>query len=267
MALRGLSVLSEEALRAQGLSERLRSLERENESLKKKSKEAAAEINELKRKNSELSSELVSNKAAHLDQIGVINSKVQQLGKEKDAVKRMLDQVADDLRREKDRNATTVSALKDEVAALKSGAVLTDESYSVACKKLFESPQWDEAQIEIMINVGRMMRSEVLEHHPGLDLGFLADRLDVPTPSEQRAQEQEVVTSPPPSEPIVEETGEEVAVDQGGGVIAEESQPPDVVPVTEEAAAVEVAKEPTSGPGRASSERAIFGDCGPIEKL
>ena len=64
-----------------------------------------------------------------------------------------------------------------------------------------------------MINVGRMMRSEILEHHPGLDLEFLADRLDVPTPSEQRAQEQEAVTSPLPLAPVVEETGQEVAED------------------------------------------------------
>ena len=199
MALHGLSILSKKALHLQGVSERLRSLERENEllkknntevaaensELKKKNKEVTAKNSELKKKNSKLSSELASIRAAHLDQIGVINSKVQQLGKEKDAVKRMLDQVADDLRREKDRSSTAVSAMKDEVAALKSGAVLTDESYSVACKKLFESPQWDEAQLEIIITVGREMRSEILEHHPGLDLGFLADRLDVPTPSEK----------------------------------------------------------------------------------
>ena len=70
---------------------------------------------------------------------------MQQLGKEKDEDKRMLDQVADDLRREKDRSFSTIYALKEEVAALKSDAVLTDESYAVACKKLFESPQWDEA--------------------------------------------------------------------------------------------------------------------------
>ena len=60
----------------------------------------------------------------------------------------------------------------------------------MACNKLFESPQWEEAQKEIMIIVGRELRSEVLEHHPGLDLGFLADRLDIPTPSEQRSQAQ-----------------------------------------------------------------------------
>ena len=203
LALYGLGILSEKALRAEELGERLRSLERENESLKKKNAEVASENNELKKKNkevaaekselqkknSEFSSELTSIRAAHLDQIGVIKSKVQQLGKEKDAVTRMLDQVADDLRREKDRSSTVISALKDEVAALKSGAVLTDEAYSVACKKLFESPQWDDAQLEIMITAGRLLRSEVLEHHLGLDLGFLADRLDVPTPSEQREQE------------------------------------------------------------------------------
>ena len=100
----------------------------------------------------------------------------------------MLDQVADDLRREKERSSTAISALKDEVVALKSGTVLTDESYAVACNKLFESPQWEEAQQETVIIVGRELRSEVLHHHPGLDLGFLVDRMDVLTPSEQRAQ-------------------------------------------------------------------------------
>ena len=127
------------------------------------------------------------------------------MGKEKDAVKCMLDQVVDDLRREKERSSSAISALKEEVAALKSGAVLTDESYAVAYKKLFESPQWDEAQLEIMITAGRLLRSEVLEHHPGLDLGFLADRLDVPTPSEQREQTEQVVASPPPLDPVIEE--------------------------------------------------------------
>ena len=62
------------------------------------------------------------------------------MGKEKDVVKRMLDNVADDLRHKKERSSTTISALKDEVAALKSGAVLTNESYAMACNRLFESP-------------------------------------------------------------------------------------------------------------------------------
>ena len=114
----------------------------------------------------------------------MINSKVQLLGKEKDAVKRMLDQVADDLRREKERSSSSISTLKEGVAALRSGAVLIDESYAVACKKLFESPQWEEAQQEIVIIMGRELCLEVLEHHPGLDLGFLANHVDVPTPSE-----------------------------------------------------------------------------------
>ena len=186
LALYGLGILSEKALRAEDLVERLRSLERENELLKKKHKEVAAENSELKKKNFDLSSELSNARAAHLDQVGVMNSKVQLLGKEKDAVKRMLDQVADDLRREKERSSNAISALKEEVAALKSGAVVINESYAAACKKLFDSTQWDEAQIEIMINVGREMRLEVLEHHPGMDLGFLADRLDIPTPSEKK---------------------------------------------------------------------------------
>ena len=142
-----------------------------------------------------------------------MNSKVQLLGKEKDAVKRMLDQVADDLRREKERGSSAISALKDEVAALKSGAVLTNESYAVACKKLFESPQWDEAQLEIMITAGRLLRSEVLEHHLGLDLGFLANRLDVPTPSEQRKQSEQVVVSPPPLDPVTAEAEQQVTGD------------------------------------------------------
>ena len=102
-------------------------------------------------------------------------------------MKRMLDQVANDLKREKERSSSCISSLKEEVAALRSGAVLTDESYAVACNKLFESPQWEEARQEIVIIIGRELRSEVLQHHPGLDLGFLADRLDIPTLSEQRA--------------------------------------------------------------------------------
>ena len=121
--------------------------------------------------------------------------------------------------------------------------------------------------MEIIITVGREMRSEILEHHPGLDLGFLADRLDVPTLSEKRAQEQEVVTSPPPLTPVVKEAGQQVAEDQGGNVAAEEGRPSEAAPGTEGAAVVEVVKEPTAGPGGASSEGAIFGDCGPIEKL
>ena len=141
LALYGLSILSEKALRTQGLAERLRSLERENELLKKKNKEVAAENSELKKKNSDLSSELSNARAAHLDQVRVMNSKVQLLGKEKDAIKRMLDQVADNLRREKERSSNAISALKEEVVALKSGVVLTDESNAAACKKLFDSPQ------------------------------------------------------------------------------------------------------------------------------
>ena len=140
MALHCLSILTEKALCSQGLIDRLCALSRENESLKKKNKEVAVENSELKKKNSGLNSELASERAAYLDQVRVINSKVQLLGKEKDAVKHMLDQVANDLRREKERSSTLISALKDEVAALKSGAVLTDESYAMACNKLFESP-------------------------------------------------------------------------------------------------------------------------------
>ena len=76
MALHCLSILTEKALRSQGLTERLRALERENESLKKKNKEIAAENSELKKKNSDLGSELASARAAHLDQVRVMNSKV-----------------------------------------------------------------------------------------------------------------------------------------------------------------------------------------------
>ena len=43
-----------------------------------------------------------------------------------------------------------------------------------------------------MITVGRELHSEVLEHHPELDLGFLVDRLDITTPSEKREQAQQV---------------------------------------------------------------------------
>ena len=63
------------------------------------------------------------------------------MGKEKDTIKRMLDQAADDLRYEKERSSNVISALKDEVAALTLGVVLTDESYVAACNKLFESRQ------------------------------------------------------------------------------------------------------------------------------
>ena len=76
MALHCLSILTEKALWSQGLTERLHALERENESLKKKNKEVAAENSELKKKNFDLSSELASARAAHLDQVGVMNSKV-----------------------------------------------------------------------------------------------------------------------------------------------------------------------------------------------
>ena len=88
--------------------------------MKKKNKEVTVENSELKKKNSDLSSDLASKRAAYLDQVSVINSKVKLLGKEKDAVKRMLDQVADDLRREKERSSASISALKDEVTTLKS---------------------------------------------------------------------------------------------------------------------------------------------------
>ena len=155
--------------------------------MKKKNEEVTAENSQLKKKNYDLNSDLASERATHLDQVGVINSKVQLLGKEKNVVKRMLDQVADDMRREKERSSASISALKDEVAALKSSGVLIDESYAMARNKLFKSPQWEEAQQEIMIIVGRELHSEVPKHHPGLDLGFLADRLDVPTPREQRS--------------------------------------------------------------------------------
>ena len=123
-----------------------------------------------------------------------------------------------------------------------------------------------------MISVGRELRSEVLEFHPGLDLGFLADRLDVPTPSEKREQAQQVVASPPPLETVVEEAGQQATEDQGGEVVAEESHPPETAPGSEEPREVEVVREPAAGPGEAStggtgSEGVIFGDCGPIEKL
>ena len=121
-----------------------------------------------------------------------------------------------------------------------------------------------------MINVGREMRLEVLEHHLGLDLGFLVDRLDIPTLSEKREQAQQVVASPPPLEPIVEETGQQATEDQGGEVVTEESHPPEAAPGSEEVREVEVAKEPIAGTGEVSaggSEGVIFGYCGPIEKL
>ena len=44
--------------------------------LKKKNKEVTAENSELKKKNFDLSSELSLARAAHLDQVGVMNSKV-----------------------------------------------------------------------------------------------------------------------------------------------------------------------------------------------
>ena len=82
---------------------------RENESLKKRNEEVTSENGDLKKKVSDLSRDLASERAAYLDQVGVINSKVQLLGKDQDAVKRMLDQVADDLRREKERSSTMIS--------------------------------------------------------------------------------------------------------------------------------------------------------------
>ena len=123
-----------------------------------------------------------------------------------------------------------------------------------------------------MINVGRGMRLEVLEHHPGLDLGFPADRLDIPTLSEKREQAQQVVASPPPLDLIAEETRQQATEDQGGEVVAEESHPPEAALGSEQAREVEVAKEPIAGTGEVSaggtgSEGVIFGDCGPIEKL
>ena len=78
-----------------------------------------------------------------------------------------------------------------------------------------------------MIIVGRELRSEVLEHHPGLDLSFLADRLNVPTPSEKRSQGQQAMTSLPPLTPIVEE---EIQVGKDQAV--KEGHPPEAVPAT-----------------------------------
>ena len=109
----------------------------------------------------------------------------------------------------------------------------------MACNKLFESPQWEEAQQEIVIIMGKELRSEVLQHHPGLDLGFLADRLDILTPSEQRAQAQQAVTSPPPLTPIVEEASQPI----GEGAI-EEGHPPEAMPEPIEAREVRVVEEP-----------------------
>ena len=104
-----------------------------------------------------------------------------------------------------------------------------------------------------------------------MDLGFLEDRLDIPTPSEKRGQAQEVIASPPPLEPIVEETGQQATGNQGREVVAEESHPPDAAPGSE-AREVEVANELTASTGEVpaggtGSEGVIFGDCGPIEKL
>ena len=107
--------------------------------MKKKNEEVTIENTELKKKVSDLSRDLATDKATHHDQVKVINAKVQQLGREKDAVKWMLDNILDDLRREKKRKSSMVSSLKDEVTVLRLGVVLTNESYANACKKLFES--------------------------------------------------------------------------------------------------------------------------------
>ena len=108
--------------------------------MKEKNEEVATENAELKKKVSDLGRGFAIERVTHYNQVGVINVKVQQLGKEKNAVKWMLDNILDDLRHEKERSSNMISYLKDEVAALKSGAVLIDESYAIACKKLFESP-------------------------------------------------------------------------------------------------------------------------------
>ena len=88
MALHCLSILTEKALSSQGLTERLRALSRENESLKKKNREVAAENSELKKKNADLSSELASERATHLDQVKVIIARCNFWGR-----KRMLSSV------------------------------------------------------------------------------------------------------------------------------------------------------------------------------
>ena len=95
----------------------------------------------------------------------------------------------------------------------------------------------------------------------------MADRLDIPTPSEQRAQAQQAVTSPPPLTPIVEEGSQ-----LGREGVVEEGHPPEAALGPTVAGKVEVVKEPTIGVvevagGTTGSKAGIFGDCGSFEKI
>ena len=119
-----------------------------------------------------------------------------------------------------------------------------------------------------MIIVGRELRSEVLQHHPGLDLGFLADRLDVPTLSEKRSQAQQAVTSPPPLTPIMEEASQ-----PGVEEPVEEGHPLKAVPEPTKAGEVRLVEQPTTevveaaAAGTTGNKAGIFGDCGSFEKI
>ena len=82
-ALHCLSILAERALHFRDLTDRLRALEKENESLKKgcqelkkKNEEVVAESSELRKKVSDLGKDLTSERATHHDQVSVINAKV-----------------------------------------------------------------------------------------------------------------------------------------------------------------------------------------------
>ena len=98
-----------------------------------------------------------------------------------------------------------MSSVQQEIASLKSSEVLPEDVYKAAYNKLFESPEWEEAQEEIMILVGRELRSRVFEKYPGLNLSLLSDRLDILTPSERKAQIHRVAEPPLTLTPIAEE--------------------------------------------------------------
>ena len=95
----------------------------------------------------------------------------------------------------------------------------------------------------------------------------MADRLDIPTPSEQRSQAQQAVTSPLPLTLIVEEASQ-----PGGEGVVEEGRPPEAVPEPTVAGEVEVVEELTTkvveaAGGTTGSEAGIFGDCGSFDKI
>ena len=155
-------MLNEKALKAGEYVHKIELLEKENDSalkgwqsLQKWHEEVSADNDFLKKKVQDLQRDMRNEDAIHQDQLRVLKNTNDRLEREKASVKDMLDMavesVATDKRKLEEKVArleaeiSSLSAVRIENEKLRSGEVLIEEAYNVACRKLFESPAWEDA--------------------------------------------------------------------------------------------------------------------------